>query len=70
MELLYENFIDLIQIQIQNGTFPEHLQKMTLQKETHLNELGLDSISLVTLLTSLMYKINKELPALKIMDDF
>lgn len=51
---LYDSLISLIDTHVQDGTLPDRLQTMDLQPDTHLDELGLDSISLVALLTSLM----------------
>lgn len=51
---LFDDFIALIKEQVKNGQLPEFLNEIVLTKETHLDELGLDSISLVSLLTCLM----------------
>jgi|GEM_PF-2147394 len=51
---IYDFFISLINKHIQTGTLPAYLYEMDLQPDTHLDDLGLDSISRVSLLTSLM----------------
>lgn len=50
---IYENFIKIMKDEINDGILPSHLDENLLQKDTHLNQLGLDSISLVGLLARL-----------------
>lgn len=58
----YDSLICLIDTHVQDGTLPDRLQTMDLQPNTHLDELGLDSISLVALLTGLMDITNSYFP--------
>lgn len=51
---VYDTLINLIDTHIQEGTLPKRLQSMDLKPDTRLDELGLDSISQVALLTGLM----------------
>lgn len=51
--VIYDNFIKIMKDEIKDGILPSHLDENLLQKDTHLNQLGLDSISLVTLIAQL-----------------
>lgn len=51
--VIYDDFIKIIKDEIKDGILPSNLDENLLQKDTHLNQLGLDSISLVSLLARL-----------------
>lgn len=59
---VYESFLDMIETFVQDGTLSDLIRTVDLQPETHLNELGLDSISQVALLTGLMEITDSYLP--------
>ncbi len=59
---IYEEFISLMHELIQDGTLPKHLKNIELKTSTRVDELGLDSISLVAVLTCLMDMTDTYLP--------
>lgn len=59
---IYDCLLKLIEMHIQEGSLPKRLQTMALQPDTRLDELGLDSISQVVLLTGLMNMADSYFP--------
>ena len=51
---LYDDLISLINEQIENDALPSRLKEVIFKPDMRLNDLGLDSIALVALQTSLM----------------
>jgi acyl carrier protein len=59
---LYDDLISLINEQIENNALPSRLKEVIFKPDMRLNDLGLDSIALVALQTSLMDMTDSFLP--------
>ena len=59
---IYDDLVSLLNEEIEKGTLPSRLKQVSFQPELNLSDLGLDSIALVALQTSLMDKTDSFLP--------
>lgn len=59
---LYDDLVSLLNEEIEKGTLPSHLKQVSFKPDLSLSDLGLDSIALIALQTSLMDKTDTFLP--------